>query len=173
MTVLESARLRLRPLTADDAAFILELVNEPAWLQFIGDRNVHTLDDARTYIAKGPATMYARHGFGPLAVELKEGGAPVGICGLIKRETLPDVDLGYALLARFRGRGYASEAAAAVLAHGKPAFGLARVIALTAPDNTDSIRLLERLGFRYERMIAWSPYPESKLFAHESEARSG
>ena len=163
--VLKTDRLRLRQLNADDAAFILELVNEPAWLQFIGDRGVRTLEDARTYLVTGPVAMYARLGFGLWAVERKDGGAPVGICGLIKRDTMPDVDLGYALLERFRGCGYAREAAAAALAHGRDTLKLARVVALTSPDNERSVRLLDKLGFRFERMIRLvENKPESRLF---------
>jgi RimJ/RimL family protein N-acetyltransferase len=103
MIVLETARLRLRHLTADDAAFILELLNEPAWHRFIGDRGVRTLDAARDYIATGPLAMQVRCGFSLGAVVLKETGTPIGICGLIRRDTLPDVDLGFALLERWWG----------------------------------------------------------------------
>src|SRR5262245_51998217 len=111
--VSETARLRLRELTSEDAAFIYELVNEPAWIQWLGDRNVHSLDDARRYIANGPVASYAKHGFGLWAVEQKASGEPVGMCGLVKRATLAHADLGFALLARHRGHGYAREAAAA------------------------------------------------------------
>jgi RimJ/RimL family protein N-acetyltransferase len=147
--VLETARLRLRPLAPADDAFVLELLNEPGWLAHIGDRGVRSLEDARRYIADGPAAMIARHGFGLLAVTLREGGEPVGICGLLMRDTLPDPDLGYAILARHAGRGYAKEAAAAVLAWGRGTFGLARVLAITSPDNAASKAVLGALGFRW------------------------
>src|ERR1051326_2497227 len=111
----ETARLKLRELGADDAAFILELVNEPGWLRFVGDRNVHSLDDARGYIARGPAASYEKHGFGLWAVELAASGEPLGMCGLVRRATLEDVDLGFAFLSRHWGQGYAREAAAAVV----------------------------------------------------------
>jgi ribosomal-protein-alanine N-acetyltransferase len=170
MIVLETQRLRLRPLQADDAAFILELLNEPAWTQFIGDRGVRTLDDARSYIAAGPVAMYASHGFGLGAVELRESGVPIGICGLIKRDTLPDVDIGFALLARFWGHGYAHEIAAVVLAHGRVTLKLPRILAITAPDNVRSVQLLEKLGFRFSGMVRLDEKkPESRLFVlHDS-----
>ena len=166
MSVLETERLVLRRLTAEDAAFVLELVNDPAWLRFIGDRGVRTVEDARGYILKGPAASYERHGFGLYLTELKEGGAPLGICGLIKRESLEDVDLGFAFLPEFWGRGYASESAAAVLEYARGAFGLKRLVAVTSNDNHASIRLLEKLGFRFERMVRLSADDEEiKLFA--------
>ena len=153
MKVLETDRLILRRLTLDDAPFILRLVNEPSWIQFIGDRGVRNLDDARNYMLKGPMVMYERAGFGLFLVELKEGGVPMGMCGLIKRDNLPDVDIGFAFLPRFWGQGYAYEAAAAVLAYGRNVLGLQRIVAITDPDNHSSIKLLERLGLKFEQMI--------------------
>jgi len=165
MTGLETERLRLRPLVADDAAFVLELVNEPAWLQFIGDRGVRTLEDARGYIATGPAAMQARHGFSLAAVELRADGTPVGICGLIRRDTLPDAELGFALLERHWRNGYAREAAAAVLARADASKQFPRLLAITDPRNERSARLLEKLGFRSERMLRMAEdKPESRLF---------
>ncbi len=165
MIVLETARLRLRHLNADDAAFILELLNEPAWHRFIGDRGVRTLEAARDYIATGPAAMQARCGFSLGAVVRKETGTPIGICGLIRRDTLPDVDLGFALLEPWWGSGYAYEIAAAVLLHGRDVLKIPRIVAVTAPDNTRSAQLLEKLGFRFERMIRFDPSKaESRLF---------
>lgn len=154
MKVLETDRLVLRRLCADDAAFILALLNEPSWLRFIGDKGVRTLDDARAYIANGPAAMYQRLGFGLHLVELKADGAPIGICGLIKRDTLPDVDIGFAFLPQYWGRGYAHEAAAATLAHGHQVLGLERIVAITSMDNHASARLLEKLGLRFETMLS-------------------
>jgi RimJ/RimL family protein N-acetyltransferase len=165
--VLETERLVLRQLTVDDDAFILELVNDPAWLRFIGDRGVRTLEDARGYILSGPVDMYERLGFGLYAVELKAGGSAIGMCGLLKRATLPDVDLGFAFLPRYSGQGYASEAAAAMLAYSHRALGLTRVLAITSPDNDRSIRLLERIGFRFEGMLQLAEDDEVRLFAYE------
>lgn len=153
MPVLETDRLALRQIEAADAAFILELVNEPAWLEFIGDRGVRNLDDARAYIAQGPVAMYARRGFGLFLVERKEDSTPIGICGLLKRETLGDVDLGFALLARFREQGYAREAALGTLSYGFGELGLKRIVAIAAPGNERSIRLLESVGFVREGVV--------------------
>jgi RimJ/RimL family protein N-acetyltransferase len=152
-TVLVTPRLILRLLDQDDAPFILELLNDPDWLRFIGDKGVRTLDAARTYIANGPAAMVQRLGFGLYLVELSGTRTPVGICGLIKRDALDDVDLGFAFLPQFRAHGYAREAAAAVLAYGRETLGIPRIVAITAPDNARSIRLLEELGLRFERTL--------------------
>jgi RimJ/RimL family protein N-acetyltransferase len=153
MKVLETERLILRRVTAADGEFILELVNDPAWLRFIGDKGVRTLDAARDYIEKSLVAMYERLGFGLYLTELKGGGVPVGVCGLIKRDSLEDVDIGFAFLPEFRGQGYAYESASAVMAYGKGTFGLKRIVAITSPDNYDSARLLEKLGFSFERMF--------------------
>lgn len=158
-------RLRLSRLTADDAAFILELLNEPGFLRHIGDKCVRTLADARDYIASGPMASYERFGFGLQLVELLASGEKAGICGLLKRETLPDVDLGFAFLQRFWSKGYAFEAASAVLARAREAGRLERILAITSEDNVASIRLLEKLGFRFERSAPLSAGgPELRLF---------
>ncbi len=163
--ILATPRLALRRLVLDDAPFILELVNDAAWLQFIGDKQVHSLEDARNYLRSGPIDMYTRLGFGLYLVTLTIG-TPIGICGLIKREGLDDVDLGFALVERYRGRGFAREIAAAVLRHAYDAFGLTRVVAITAPDNVRSIRVLEQTGFSYERTLTLPGQSRpSRLFA--------
>jgi [ribosomal protein S5]-alanine N-acetyltransferase len=151
-------RLWLRRLTDTDAdaAFILTLVNDPDWLQFIGDKDVHTLADALAYIRSGPMSLYARFGFGLWAVALRSTGALIGICGLIKRDLWDDIDLGFALLPEHRRQGYAHEAAQATLAYARDALGLRHVIALVTPENASSIQLLERLGLRSSRMVRLS-----------------
>jgi RimJ/RimL family protein N-acetyltransferase len=172
MKVLETDRLVLRRMSVDDAEFELRLLNEPSFLRFIGDRGVRTLEDARAYILKGPVDMYERLGFGLYITELKGEGVPIGICGLVKRDFLEDVDLGFAFLPGFWGQGYASEAAAAVMEHAKGALGLKRLVAITNPDNQSSIRLLEKLGFRFDRMIrATADGPELRLFVWDSADR--
>ena len=158
--VAETARLRMRLLEVDDAAFMLALVNDPSWLRHIGDRGVRTLEDAREYLRAGPLAMYSRHGFGLYAIELQSGEGPLGICGLIKRETLPDVDVGYALLPQYVGRGYALEAARASVDLARERFGLHRLIAITAPDNEASARLLLKLGMHFERHFSMTPESE-------------
>ena len=150
MIVCETERLILRRLEPDDAPFIVELLNDPDWLRYIGDKGVRTLDDARAYLENGPIAMYARHGFGLYCVELKSDRTPIGMCGLIKRDTLPDVDIGFAFLPQYRARGYAREAAQATLAHGRDAIGLKRVVAITSPDNDASGRLLQAIGLSFE-----------------------
>ena len=166
MKVLETERLLLRWLTVDDAEFIMALVNEPSWLRFIGDRGVRSVDDARGYIANGPAEMYARLGFGLFLVERRDDGVPVGMCGLIKRDGLDDVDIGFAFLPRFWGQGYALESAAAVLAYGQAELGFKRIVAITSKDNDRSIRLLESIGMTFEKSIRLRAEDEEvKLFA--------
>lgn len=156
MTVIETPRLILRRLTPEDAPFILELVNDADWLRHIGDKNVHSLDDARAYLANGPIAMYERLGFGLFAVERRDDDAIIGMCGLIKRDTLEDVDIGFAFLPAYRGAGYAQEAAQATLAWGRDALGLPRIVAIVSPKNAASAKLLERCGLRRERRIELS-----------------
>jgi RimJ/RimL family protein N-acetyltransferase len=166
MKVLETERLVLRRLTVEDGEFMLELLNDPSWLRFIGDRKVRTLDAARDYITNQLVAMYERFGFGLYLTELKGDGVPVGICGLIKRDALEDVDIGFAFLPKFRGKGYAYESASAVMAYGKETFGLNRLVAITSPDNHVSAGLLEKLGFNFERMVKLSADgAEVRLFA--------
>ncbi len=153
MRVLETERLSLRHLAAGDAAHILELLNEPGFVANIGDRGVRTLEDASWYIANGPRKSYDEHGFGLYLVELRDTGAPIGICGLIKRASLDDVDIGFAFLERHWRRGYGQESAAAVMDEARRLHRLDRVVAIVSPHNRGSIRLLENLGFRFEKMI--------------------
>jgi len=148
---LSTPRLVLRRFTEDDAPFVLALLNDPDWLRFIGDNGVNSLDEARAYLRDGPLAMYERCGFGLLAVDLPGAGNPVGMCGLIRRPGVPDVDLGYAFLPAYRGQGFAREAASATLAHGHGPVGLRRIVAFTAPDNARSARLLVAIGMRLER----------------------
>jgi RimJ/RimL family protein N-acetyltransferase len=166
MKILETDRLILRHQVIEDAVFILELLNDPSWIQYIGDRGVRTLDDARKYIIKGPQDMYARLGFGFYLTELKDGGIPIGICGLVKRDFLEDVDVGFAFLPRFWGKGYAFEAASAVMAYAKSVLGLKRIVAITSDDNHASAKLLEKLGLHFEGMITYAGTNEEvRLFA--------
>jgi RimJ/RimL family protein N-acetyltransferase len=136
-----------------DAGFILTLLNEPSWLRFIGDRGVRTIDDAKNYIIQGPVAMYASLGFGLCAVELKDSGCPVGICGLMKRDYLDAADIGFAFLPAYWGKGYAYEAANAILNFAKADLGLKRILATTRPENIASQKLLEKLGLRFERLM--------------------
>ena len=151
--ILETERLILRQMRAEDAEFIFELVNEAAFIRNIGDKGVRTLDDARNYILNGPVASYAKFGFGLYMVALRETGEAIGICGLLKRDSLGDVDIGFAFLERFRKKGFAYEAAAAVMGYGRNALGLKRIVAITSADNDGSMRVLEKIGLRFEKTI--------------------
>lgn len=150
--IVETDRLLVRALTLADAPFILELLNEPAFHQYIGDKGVRDVAGAEKYLREGPLAMYARHGFGLWLVVLKTTGEPLGMCGLLQRDYLPDPDLGFALLQRHTGRGYAHESAAAVLRHGQETLKLPRILAITAMENPPSVGLLQKLGFRFQKM---------------------
>ena len=153
MTVLETERLMLRRLSPDDAEFILDLLNQPSFLRYIGDKGVRNNEEAINYIQTGPVASYEQHGFGLYLVQLKETGASIGICGLLKRDTLPDVDIGFAFLPAYWSRGYALESAEAVMKYGREKFGLQRIVAITSLNNEASIKLLEKLGMKFERVI--------------------
>jgi ribosomal-protein-alanine N-acetyltransferase len=157
MTVLETERLVVRPFTPDDAEFILRLLNEPSFIENIGDKAVRTTEQAAAYLADGPIRSYGRHGHGLCLVSVKETGQPIGMCGLIRRDTLPDVDLGYAYVPEAWSRGYAFEAAAAVLRHGRDELGFGKTLAIVSPGNAGSIRLLERLGFSFVELVQMQP----------------
>ncbi|WP_134686259.1 GNAT family N-acetyltransferase [Brevibacillus migulae] len=166
MKVLETERLILRHQSMEDAAFILELLNDPSWIRYIGDRGVRTLDDARSYILNVSQDMYARLGYGFYLTEMKDGGIPIGICGLVKRESLDDVDVGFAFLPNYWGNGYAFEAASAVMKYATSVLGFKRIAAITTEDNQASAKLLQKLGMEYEGMIRLSDAEkELRLFA--------
>jgi RimJ/RimL family protein N-acetyltransferase len=157
---IETSRLKLRWLELTDVDFIYQLVNDPQWLRFIGDKQVADLDGARRYIEDGPRAMYRRFGFGLNRVALKDSDTPVGICGLLQRESLPQPDLGFAFLPGFRGQGYAREAADAILQHAYLILRQTRVAAIVNPDNHSSTNLLNKLGFCIEKQIQIEPNPE-------------
>jgi RimJ/RimL family protein N-acetyltransferase len=146
VTELRTERLTLTPVTLADDAFVLELLNDPGWLKNIGDRGVRTIADARAYITE-------RFGKSLWLVVRDAGGEPVGMCGLVDREGLDHPDIGYAYLARHAGKGYATEAARAVLAHAREALGHKTILAITSPDNTPSQRVLEKIGLKFVQMI--------------------
>lgn len=163
--VLETPRLQLFEFAARDAPFVLELLNEPAFVRDIGDKGVRTLRDALAYIESGPRASYDKHGFGLYRVTAKSTGEPIGMCGLLKRDVLEHPDLGYALLERHWGQGYALEAAQAIMRHARDALGLEDVLAITALDNPASVRLLEKLGFTYRCTVSLAGFDTpSRLF---------
>jgi RimJ/RimL family protein N-acetyltransferase len=170
-SILDTPRLSLRQLTPEDSAFLLELMNEPPYIDNIGDRGVCTVADAARYIDEKYVASYARHGFGLYLVELTEGCVPIGICGFVKRGLLDHPDLGFAYLRRFWSRGYATEAAGAALNYAQETLRLTHVHGLVSPKNTRSIRLLEYLGLRYERSLELPGQPsQSHVYGKELKA---
>ena len=169
MTILETERLVLRKISNDDAEFIVELLNQPSFLRYIGDKEVRNVVDAVRYIQTGPIASYERFGFGLYLVALKETGVSIGICGLLKRDSLPDVDVGFAFLPRYWSQGYAFESASAVMTYGRSVLGMRRIVAITSLDNDASIRLLEKIGLKFERLIKIAEdQPEVRLFASKA-----
>jgi RimJ/RimL family protein N-acetyltransferase len=143
---------------ADDTEFVIALLNEPAYIANIADQGVRTGDDARRYIAKRLTASYERNGFGLFGVVLRDSAELIGMCGLIKRDSLEDVDIGYAFLQRFRGKGYAFESAEATLAYGRDVIGLKRIVGITGPDNVASVKLLQKIGLQYEKTYKLAGY---------------
>ena len=156
---METERLLLREITLGDAPFMLDVLNDPGFLENVGDRQIRTLSDAEQYITDRIRASYEQYRFGFYKMVAKESGEEVGICGLVKREYLELPDVGFAVLERFCGRGYAGEAAKAVLQYASDVLGLTRIAGVTRPDNATSRHLLEKLGLRYERM---TPVPNSE-----------
>jgi RimJ/RimL family protein N-acetyltransferase len=166
MNIIETERLMLRKLTVDDAAFILDLLNQPSFIQYIGDRGVRTLEDAKRYIEAGAVASYERNGFGLYLTLLKGRDIPIGMCGLVKRDSLKDVDIGFAFLPQYWLKGYAFESASAVLAYARNTLGIKRILGIATPDNQGSIRVLEKIGLQFEKMVRLSADDvELKLFA--------
>ena len=160
MVVLQTERLYLRQQQVADAPFILQLVNDSDWIRYIGDRGLRTVEAAEAHIRDGAMAMYTRHGFGLYLVETKVAQVPIGICGLVRRDFLDEVDLGFALMPQYRGKGYAYEAAQATIDYARSEIGLERLLAIVLPDNVASIRLLERLGYQFDQPY---DYPNGDL----------
>jgi RimJ/RimL family protein N-acetyltransferase len=156
MKILETERLTLRTINPDDAAFYYELVNDPTWLEHIGDKGIRSVEAARTAIIDGPCVMQERLGHSLYVMELKSTGQPIGMCGLIKRDSLPEVDIGYAVRPAYFGQGYTFEAAQAVVAYARDVLGIKRLMGITSPANTVSINLLGKLGLAF---IGHKPMP--------------
>lgn len=151
--ILHTDRLTLRNFTEDDAAFMLTLFNDAAFVRFIGDKGVRTEEEARAYLANYYIASYSANGFGPYLVTLKETGEPIGMCGLLKRAWLADPDIGYAFMEPWRGRGYAGEATRAIVKYAGEAFGLKRLVAIIDLENSDSVKLINNAGFAFESMV--------------------
>jgi RimJ/RimL family protein N-acetyltransferase len=151
METIESERMLLRPFTLDDAEFIVELLNTEGWIRYIGDRNIKTIEQARNYLRNGPMKSYETNGFGLSLAELKADRTPVGMCGLLKRDYLDHPDIGFAFLPNYTGKGFASEIAKEVTRYGLQVLQMEKILAITLPGNTYSIKLLEKIGFRREK----------------------
>lgn len=164
---LETERLRLREFTLDDTGFIIELLNSPGWIRFIGDRNVKTEEQAINYLENGPLKSYMKNGFGLSLVERKDDNKAIGMCGIIWRENLENPDIGFAFLPEYNGRGYAFEISSATLYYAKDKLGLSRISAITLEDNVSSIRLLEKLGLRFTRTFSF-PNSEEELLLYNN-----
>lgn len=156
MNVFQTQRLNIRKLRLSDAVFIYDLVNEPGWLKFIGDKGVNNLQAAETYILQ-ILDSYRKYGFGLYRVEKISSGEAVGICGLVKRDSLQDFDIGFALFEKFEGNGFAQESATAILQLAKDEFKLPRIAAICTRENYSSIRLIERLGFQFDSSVSIDP----------------
>jgi RimJ/RimL family protein N-acetyltransferase len=168
LKIIKTERLNLRHLNPDDGEFILELLNEPDWIKYIGDRGIRTIDDSKKYIQDGPMTMYEEHGIGLYAVELKGSTTAIGVCGLIQRDFLKDVDLGFGFLSKYWGKGYAYEAAQATLTYGVEELGYPRIAGFTSLDNEKSANLLQKLGMKDEGRIKYASTAEYvRLFAKD------
>ena len=154
--VIETERLILRKFTIEDAPFMLELLNTPTWLRFIGDRNVHSVKEAEQYLINGNIKNYSTYGFGFYLVEVKETGEAIGMCGLVKRDSLDDIDIGFAFLPQFIGKGYGFEAASATLRYAQTVLQLNKIIAIVNPENADSIKLIKKIGLQFEKMVQLS-----------------
>ena len=157
MTILETKRLIIRQANLNDDAFFLELMNTPSWIQFIGDRGIHNLNDARMYISEKLIDSYQSNGFGLYVAVLRSDHQSIGLCGLIKRDILEDVDIGFAFLPDYTGKGYAYEAAYAVMNYAKTKLNIPRIVAITSIDNVRSGNLLEKLGLRFDKLIRFTP----------------
>jgi RimJ/RimL family protein N-acetyltransferase len=166
MKILETERLVLRQITVEDAEFILDLLNQPTFVKYIGDRNVRTVEEAGQYILSRFVVSYEKFGYGLYLVELKENKVPIGICGLVKRDSLPDADIGFAFLPDYCSQGYATESARAIFDYAKDVLKLKRILAITTKDNENSGKLLEKIGIRFDRLIRLDG-EELKLFSSD------
>ena len=157
--ILETERLILREFTVSDAKFIVELVNTPGWIEYIGDRNIKTKGQAKTYLENGPIKSYELNGFGLSLVELRNEKIPIGMCGILKRDQLNHPDIGFAFLPEYMGKGYALEMARATMDFAKGHLKIHTLLAITVPFNKGSIKLLEKVGMKFTKTFR---FPEGK-----------
>lgn len=164
MQILQTERLNLRYVTTDDAPFMLALLNDPSFIKYIGDRGVRTLEQSEEYILNRLVESYKVNGYGLYLTELKKDKTPIGLCGLVNRDTLEDIDIGFAFLPDFKGKGYGYESAVAVRNYAKKELGFSRLVGITNKENIASIKLLEKLGLQFERTITWSEGDSVELY---------
>jgi RimJ/RimL family protein N-acetyltransferase len=164
MNILETPRLTMREFVEDDAEFVLELMNDPGWISQLGDKGIRTVEGAREFIVTRYLNSYEKFGFGFYLVALKDSGASIGLCGLIKRDSLEDVDIGFGFMERFWGKGYATESAAAVLNLGKNKLGIKRIVGITSLTNDASANVLEKIGLKFEKIINVPEYGDERLY---------
>ena len=162
-TILETARLVLREFTLDDTNFIIELVNTPGWIKFIGDRNIRTEEQAKLYLQNGPLKSYDQNGFGLSMVELKNEKIPIGMCGIIRRDNLANPDIGFAFLPEYTGKGFAFEIANATMKYAKDILKLPVIFAITVSHNSSSIKLLKKIGLKFIQPIHFPDNPEELM----------
>lgn len=167
--MIETERLKLRQFVLEDAEIIVRILNEPSFIENVGDKGVRTIEDAVAYLENGPFASYAANGFGAYLVQLKESGEPIGMCGLLKREQFDDPDVGYTFFPEFWRQGFAAEAVAAVLEDSRRTLGIDRIIAIVSPHNAPSSRLLEKLGFSFKEITNFQPSGDEVLL-YESRA---
>ena len=164
--ILETERLRLRKFTLNDTMFIIELLNSPGWIKYIGDRNVKTEEQAIEYLKNGPLKSYSQNGFGLSLVETKDGQG-IGMCGILKRDSLENPDIGFAFLPEFTGKGYAYEIASATLSYAINSLKIPKISAITLPQNTSSIKVLEKIGLKFIKSI-YQPSSDEELLLFEN-----
>ena len=170
METIESERVRLRPFTLEDGEFVVELLNTEGWIRYIGDRNIKTIAQAKSYLQNGPLKSYERNGFGLSLAELKTDGTPMGMCGLLKRDYLDHADIGFAFLPAYTGKGYAYEIAKEIIRYGFQKLEMEKILAITLPENFSSIKLLEKIGFRCEKnFISPDTSEELSLYSLDKE----
>ena len=155
MIVLQTERLILRHATIDDAPFMFQLLNDPSWIEFIGDRGIKTVEDAKNYTVEKIIESYEKNGYGLFLTELKKDKTPIGLCGLVNRPQIEDIDIGFAFMPNFKGNGYGYESASAVMDLGLEKWGLKRIAAITVKENIRSIALIKKLGLRHEKTFAF------------------
>ena len=153
MNLLETERLILRRFTVHDTAFIIELLNTEGWIKYIGEKNVKTSEEARAYLENGPLKSYRNNGFGLALVELKEDHVPIGMCGLISRDYLDHLDVGFAFLPNYTGHGYAFEIVTKTIEYAFDELRQEKLLAITLPQNYSSIKLLTKIGFTFSRKV--------------------